>query len=381
MNGIFYGFPSRYGLREPLDVKEFTVSGTYIAPRGARKLVFILVGAGSGGGSGRRSALPTVELSQGGGGGFGGGWARYDLWIKDFGEGTQFNIAIGAGGAGGASRNSGIGSAGFPGGAGGKTVITIPGRPGFRLEAGGGPASGNGTVGGVSNYSNFINASKFFYNGLPNADESQPLNKGADKPGGPSTFTVTTRANHPGDVFYRSGTNNCGAGGGGCSGGTEAQRFINRGGHVLNAYGDTIVDGTLNDPWIRQQWHNPLSWEYTDLGNTGSTANGGTADLVMLYGGSIDSKTMNGGSFSTTGTGPEITAPVELNPVGAFGNFIGIGGAGGGGGWSASSAGDGGDGWRGGGGGGGGGIANAVGTARTGAGGAGGNGYVLVIAE
>lgn len=390
MNGIFYAFPSRYGLREPLDVKEFATSGSYIPPRGAKRLTIIMVGGGGGGGSARRAATVAGERAGGGGGGWGGILARHEIWIRDIGDGTQLNITIGAGGAGGARRTTGT-VQGLAGSNGGRTTITIPGRPGFLLEVGGGAGGGAGSVISSGSENPGINISgngmKVNYMGIPNSHWQNNSVNGTDTPSNGMGTSGSNWINWPSDLFYRAGTNNCGAGGGGCCGAaTSGSKLVTRGGHIMVAYGDTAVVGSENTVWRNQGNHNPLQWSYRNYEKDGSTAFGGTADLVMLWGGTpleaaTSKSSVDGSSFLSTGIGPEIGGSSELNPYGVVGNFTGIGGAGGGGGWSADTAGDGGDGWRGGGGGGGGGISNAVSATYSGAGGAGGNGYVFIIAE
>lgn len=128
-----------------VDIQEFTSSGTWTKPTGAKWVEAWAVGSGGGGGGGARTT--SGNASSGGGGG--GGAARLRTIIAASDLGSTVSVTVGAGGASGAGATS-DGTAGTDGGGGNHsafgTVITAYGGGG---GAGGEPANTSGGGGGA----------------------------------------------------------------------------------------------------------------------------------------------------------------------------------------------------------------------------------------
>jgi hypothetical protein len=163
----------------PIDVQLFTASGVWTKPAGATIVEIYLVGAGAGGGSGRRGA--TLTARYGGGGGASGTLNAVKLQAAALGA-TE-NVWIGAGGTGGAAvtvndtnGNSGAqGAASFFGGTG--TLATSLVSTNTSTSGNGGTATSQG--GGSYNPS-------YYFNGvLPANTYSTPNN-------GPNSLAPTT---------------------------------------------------------------------------------------------------------------------------------------------------------------------------------------------
>jgi hypothetical protein len=122
----------------------FTSSGSWVIPLGAKIVSVVCVGAGGGGGGGGRN-IPGGTSSGGGSGGQGGGLSEFTFRASDLGgAGTSIPITIGSGGVGGAATASGTAFAsGNAGSAGGDTSF------GSYLKSIGGVAGPGGTLGAV----------------------------------------------------------------------------------------------------------------------------------------------------------------------------------------------------------------------------------------
>jgi hypothetical protein len=118
----------------------FTSSGSWVMPLGAKIVNVVCVGAGGGGGGGARNAT-----SRGGGvGGAGGGVSEFMFRASDLGgTGTSITITVGAAGTAGAATGSGTTYlAGNNGGSGGNTSFGS-----FLIaNGGGGGVGGNDTA-------------------------------------------------------------------------------------------------------------------------------------------------------------------------------------------------------------------------------------------
>ena len=118
----------------------FTSSGSWVMPLGAKIVNVVCVGAGGGGGGGARNAT-----SRGGGvGGAGGGVSEFMFRASDLGgAGTSITITVGAAGTAGAATGSGTTYlAGNNGGSGGNTSFGSY----LRAIGGGGGVGGNDTA-------------------------------------------------------------------------------------------------------------------------------------------------------------------------------------------------------------------------------------------
>jgi hypothetical protein len=166
------------------DVREYTSSQSNIStPSGILGGWITIIGAGSGGGSGRKGAAGTVRC--GGGGAGSPGWLR-EVWIPASLWGATYSVTLAAGGAGGAARstNDTDGATGTQAGA---TSLVTNGRT-WSAQSGGGGVAGTASSSGTG------------FGGYPGAQTGA----GASATGGVG--------GSPGDTF---GTSNPAAGAGG----------------------------------------------------------------------------------------------------------------------------------------------------------------------
>src|SRR5277367_1751846 len=96
----------------------FGVSGTIVFPSGVAIATFKGIGGGGGGGSG--AGTDPAGGDNGGGGGAGGAAVLSEVAVAVVSN-RVYNVAIGAGGAGGLGQVVGIGQNGSPGG---DTIVT-----------------------------------------------------------------------------------------------------------------------------------------------------------------------------------------------------------------------------------------------------------------
>jgi len=170
----------------PIDIQLFTSSGVWTKPAGATIVEIYLVGAGAGGGSGRRGA--TLTARYGGGGGASGTLNAVKLQAAALGA-TE-NVWIGAGGTGGAAvtvndtnGNSGAqGAASFFGGTG--TLATSLVSTNTSTSGNGGTATSQG--GGSYNPS-------YYFNGVLPANTYSTPNNGPNSLA-PSTASLPMRS-------------------------------------------------------------------------------------------------------------------------------------------------------------------------------------------
>lgn len=327
MNQGLFGFPSAYGLTDPLSIAEYDSSGVYKIPNGAKELDILLIGAGGGGGGGGYAAAGAAAA--GGGGGGGGDIIKAQFSTLPIGENSSLIITIGSAGLGGTYASS-VSTGLHPGGVGGSSIIRssdssgqTSSSSGFLITAKGGNGS-PGAAGGVAGiqiiYGAMITTAGAGQTSLAGISTLLNILIGS----GPSIL------NNGGAAGSGVSTANTSAGGG--TGGSIALSPTNKVGLIDTIFigGTTMVSG----------------------GNMGIT-----------YGGAGQ----NGINFATR---------FSTN------NF----GLGGGGGASVGTTvagtrgGTGGNGYRGGGGGGGGAVHGGVGV-TSGAGGNGGNGYCCIVAR
>lgn len=127
-----------------LQVKEFTASGSWVAPDDCQQ-VGLIVGCGGGGGGGKGTAGAALADRWSGGGG-GGGGAPLGVAVVALSAGQTYDVTIGAGGTGDTTGGTG-GTAGGTSGVsqGGNVMCTF-------IGGGGGSAGANSASSSVSTY-------------------------------------------------------------------------------------------------------------------------------------------------------------------------------------------------------------------------------------
>ncbi|AEX56015.1 tail fiber protein [Synechococcus phage S-CBS4] len=97
-----------------VDIQEFTTTGTWTKPTGAKMVYVECIGGGGGGGAGGNAQLSFNQPVSGGQGGAGG--MRLARWFKASDLGATVTATVGGGGAGGAGLIGGKGNGGSIGG-------------------------------------------------------------------------------------------------------------------------------------------------------------------------------------------------------------------------------------------------------------------------
>lgn len=318
------------GSASAVDIQEFTSSGTWTKPDGAKFTIVEVLGAGGGGGSG---SLTTGTYRGGGAGG--GGGSRVIRYFNATSLGATETVTIGSGGAGGVARtvtdnngldgdtggNSTFGSwaTAYGGNGGGRGYYTS----GQRSYAGTGAGNGvdNQAIGWI-----FTSSAYGYGNGV-----------------GGMGASAYQQGNITSDATARGGSSEYGGAAGGTVSEVAGNYWTGNGGGSLYAG----AGGGAGGSYLSTTATNPRAG---GAHGTVAVGTGGAAGLSQ--------------TTPTAGTAGSLTA----------GRFAGSGGGGGGAAGSGAGA-VGGAGARGSGGGGGGGGR----TTSSGAGGAGGNGYARVI--
>lgn len=312
MNNGFFGFPAKiYDITS--DITTITISGVYRIPADAKLVRIVACGGGGGGGGGSKKAAGSAAT--GGGGGAGGNLVELYLLASDIGiPNGLLSIIIGSGGAG-AGGATADGFNGLTGSDGSYTTVSILGRRGTMISAGGGKAGrgGNPTSGdgGIVGYWMW------------------PQNVYAQTNGtaGGSSFPTFGTANRTNDI---TGT-------GGAGGGVATATNTSTAGASISA----ILDAGRGAYYAL-----PTGGARGTSGNGGNGQDSTNLNIIGLYFPNAESV-----------------------------SFMPAYGGGGGGGATLGNGGIGGNGFRGSGGGGGGGARN---TYSGGTGGNGGNGYVTI---
>lgn len=126
MNLGFFGFPDGVN-NSILETKEFTTSGSYVIPNGAKLLYVFAVSGGGGGTTG--VAAGNAVLSPGGYGAIGGMYTYQLIDVDSIGgPGTTIDVLIGAGGAGMPGTTDTTYTPGLASGAGGLTILSVSGK-------------------------------------------------------------------------------------------------------------------------------------------------------------------------------------------------------------------------------------------------------------